>query len=466
MKRYLSLVFVSVLGGIITLVAYIAFFKQNHYIVEQKNAPPRFVPASFATTNAALAENVDFTVAAEKTVNSVVHVKNLTVSRGPSSVFDFFYGYGGRERAQIGMGSGVIIAPDGYIVTNNHVVENSRELEVTLNNNRSYKAELIGTDPATDIALLKIDTKEALPYLVFGDSDNTRIGEWVLAVGNPFNLTSTVTAGIISAKARDLDETDGKNQSFIQTDAAVNPGNSGGALVNIRGELIGINTAISSQTGSYVGYSFAVPSNIARKVVEDVMEYGNVQRGMLGVTGSGLNSYAAEQLGIQDTEGFYVNEVEEESGAEKAGIKKGDVIKKLDNVKIAKFSDLSGYISSKRPNDMIDVTINRNGTIKTIPVKLVKTQLYEINRLGIEVKNLSKNDKKVYHTKDGVKITRTNGYMSRYNLEGKVLVAINDEKVEDIDDVKRIMKSNTTYNSAIALVMLNENGEKERLVFQ
>ncbi len=433
MKRYLSLLFVSVLGGILTLGAYIAFFHQDSYVVEQQNVQPEFIPANFNYANTAIAENVDFTIAAENTVNAVVHVRNTTTSKEPSSLFDYFRGNGGKERAQVGMGSGVIISPDGYIVTNNHVIENSTALQVTLNNNKSYEAELIGADPSTDIALLKINTKKSLPYLIFGDSDNTKIGEWVLAVGNPFNLTSTVTAGIISAKARDLNERDRKSQSFIQTDAAVNPGNSGGALVDTRGNLIGINTAISSRTGSYVGYSFAVPSNIARKIVEDIMEYGSVQKGMLGISGLGLNSYFAEELEVQDTEGIYVNGIEEESGAEKAGIIKGDIIKKIDGLKVSKFSDLTGYISSKRPNDLVDVTVKRDKTIKTFPVKLTKTQLYEIDKLGIEVKNLSKTDKKNYKIKTGVKIARANNrYLS--NLEGKILVAINDEKVKTIDD--------------------------------
>ncbi len=463
MKKYVSLLLVSILGGALTLGAYFAFFQQTHY-TSQLEAPSRYlIPAGYTTGSSNGGELADFTVAAEKTVHAVVHVKNRTVSREPSNLFDFFYGYGGREREQIGTGSGVIISPDGYIVTNNHVIENATELQVVLNDNKTYEAELIGSDNATDIALLKIKSGESLPYLIFGDSDATKIGEWALAVGNPFNLTSTVTAGIISAKSRDLNERDGRNQSFIQTDAAVNPGNSGGALVNTRGELIGINTAITSQTGSYIGYSFAVPSNIARKVVEDIMEYGNVQRGMLGVSGLSLDSYSAEQLGVKDTEGFYVDTVEEESGAEKAGIKKGDIVKKIDNVKISKFSDLTGYITSKRPNDVVNVTIVREGKTRDIPVKLVKMQTYEISRLGIEVKNLSKGDLKTYQVKNGVKITRITQYMARYNILGKVVVAINDESVGNIEDVKRIV-NNLEPGDRTVLLMVNERGEKERLI--
>jgi S1-C subfamily serine protease len=268
----------------------------------------------------------DFTVAAENTVNAVVHVMNLTVSKRPTNPIDFFFGSQVREVPRVGTGSGVIISPDGYIVTNNHVIAKATELSVTLNNNKTYEAKLIGTDPNSDIALIKIDTEKSLPYLAFGDSDDTKVGEWVLAVGNPFNLTSTVTAGIVSAKARALGRSD---QSFIQTDAAVNPGNSGGALVNTNGDLIGINTAITSQTGSYVGYSFAVPSNIAKKIVEDIMEYGTVQKGMLGISAPGINTPEAREKGINEIEGVYIGSVEEESGAYDANLQPGDIIKKI-----------------------------------------------------------------------------------------------------------------------------------------
>ena len=283
----------------------------------------------------------------------------------------------------------------------------------------------------------------------------------MLAVGNPFNLTSTVTAGIISAKARDL----GNNQAFLQTDAAVNPGNSGGALVDTRGQLVGINTAITSQTGSYVGYSFAVPSNIARKVVEDIMEYGNVQEGILGVQGAELNSLNAEQLGIEDSEGFYVDSVEDESGAFKAGIRKGDVIKQIDNVKISKFADLSGFLRSKRPSDVVKVTISRDGNLKTVPVKLVKNEIYRIESLGMAVRNLSEKDKKQFKTDGGVKISQLSQYLSRYGLQNKVIVELNDEKVSNVTDVRNIME-NTTEKRYVTLVMLNEKGERERLIIQ
>ncbi len=272
-------------------------------------------------------------------------------------MMEFFYGYkGDQQQEQIGTGSGVIISEDGYIVTNNHVIKDASDIEITLNNRKTYKAKLIGTDSKMDIALLKIDADEKLDYTTFADSDNTKVGEWVLAVGNPYNLNSTVTAGIISAKARNLD-TNGI-QSFIQTDAAVNPGNSGGALVNTRGELIGINTMISSVTGSYVGYSFAIPSNITRKIIQDIMEFGNVQRGILGIEGGELNSSVSKELGISQTDGFYVNKVTKNSGAQKAGITKGDIVTKLDNQNISSYADINGFMNTKRPNDKIQVTYN------------------------------------------------------------------------------------------------------------
>jgi Do/DeqQ family serine protease len=280
-----------------------------------------------------------------------VHVKNVSVRTYTDPWASFFYGGGTQQHEQIGTGSGVIVSEDGYIVTNNHVIQDATELEVTLNNNKAYKAKLIGTDSKMDIALLKIDADEKLPFIVFGNSDNVKVGEWVLAVGNPYQLNSTVTAGIISAKARNLDKA--SIQSFIQTDAAVNPGNSGGALVNTNGELIGINTMISSPTGSYAGYSFAVPSNITKKIIEDLMKFGNVQRGILGVEGGELNAEASKKLGISQTEGYYINKVNKNSGAEKAGIEKGDIIVKLDDKKITSSAELATVINTKRPNDIV-----------------------------------------------------------------------------------------------------------------
>lgn len=314
----------------------------------------------------------DLTFAASKSINAVVHVKNTSIVKDSDSwALQFFYGDDSRKK--VGTGSGVIISPDGYIVTNYHVIENSSEVIVTTNNNKEYDAVIIGFDEVYDIAVLKIDSDKSLDYIFFGDSDSTLIGEWVLAVGNPYNLNSTVTAGIISSKSRDLNEYDQKNQSFIQTDAAVNFGNSGGALVNIKGELIGINTLIQSMTGGYVGYSFAVPSNTVRKIFEDLLEYGDVQKGLLGVRGVALNSPYSRQLNISETEGFYIDEIEIGFGADSAGLKRGDIIKSIDGFKINRFSDLSGYLSSKRPGDKVEVKYVRDNKSKTAIVILKKS---------------------------------------------------------------------------------------------
>ncbi len=460
MKKIGALLLVSVFAGAITLGAYKLFFENTNYaVVAPDNGASVF---STSLEPASAIAGVDFTVAAENTVNAVVHVKNVTINRGPRNGWDFFYGSGGGStRPQVGTGSGVIITADGYIVTNNHVVAKSDQLQVTLNNNKTYDAVLIGADPNSDIALLKIDAERKLPYLAFGDSDNTKIGEWVLAVGNPFNLTSTVTAGIVSAKARDL----GKNQSFIQTDAAVNPGNSGGALVNTNGDLIGINTAITSQTGSYVGYSFAVPSNNAKKVVEDIMEYGNVQKGFLGVVPVPLNTPYALQKGIKDIDGVYIDAIKEDSGAEEANLKKGDVIKKVDDIKIHKLPDLTGYISTKRPGDAVMVTVEREGNYMDISVVLKKRQTLILPQMGLEVKNLSKKDLKKYKVKNGVKIVAVPERYRGYGLDGKILLSIDDEKINTIEEAKTLFGKISRYGKTI-ITMVDENGEKERLIFQ
>jgi Do/DeqQ family serine protease len=378
---------------------------------------------------------------------------------------EFFYGSrGGQQQEQIGTGSGVIISEDGYIVTNNHVIKDASELEVTLNNNKVYKAKLIGTDSKMDIALLKIDADGKLPYSTFADSDQVKVGEWVLAVGNPYNLTSTVTAGIVSAKARNLD-TKGI-QSFIQTDAAVNPGNSGGALVNTRGELIGINTMISSPTGSYAGYSFAVPSNITRKIIEDIMEFGNVQRGILGVEGGELTGNASKELGIKDTEGFYINKVNKNSGAEKAGLKKGDIIKKLDNQKISTFAELSGFINTKRPNDKVNVTYIRDGQTKVVPVTLVKNDIIQTDFKGLELENLSDTEKKNYRIDYGVKIKEVNNdrlQPYKEELEGSVILDIDGAKATDIETVSRLT-NNKDEKQGTSVKLLLKNGQVMRII--
>jgi Do/DeqQ family serine protease len=463
MKRFGSLLILAIFAGAITLTSYKLFFEKTNYtVVTDSSEMPLLTtsnrPASFKGNGI---NEVDFTIAAENTVNAVVHVKNLTLNSSKGSLLDFFYCSESRQIPQVGTGSGVIISPDGYIVTNNHVIAKANEIRITLNNNKSYEAEIIGTDPNTDIALLKIDVDKNLPYLAFGDSDDAKIGQWVLAVGNPFNLTSTVTAGIVSAKARDL----GRDQSFIQTDAAVNPGNSGGALVNTNGDLIGINTAITSQTGSYVGYSFAVPSNIAKKVVEDIMEYGNVQKGILGITSPRLSTPYAVNKGINEIDGVYIDGIEEDSGADDADLRSGDIIKMVDDIKVRKFADLTGYVSTKRPGDRIKVTIDRNGEDLIIPVELKKKDYIIVPVMGLRVKNLSEKDKEIYNVKTGVKITGVPETYRGYGLNGKVILEIDNEKVDDIYEAKNLFSAISRYDKTV-ITLIDENGEKERIVFQ
>jgi Do/DeqQ family serine protease len=449
MSKFGSLLLVSLLSGGVTLGAYKLFLEPN------TASKITLANPNYAKNVSLGAENIDFTTAAENTIHAVVHVKNKTVSKIP--VMDFIYGYrGDREQTQIGTGSGVIITEDGYIVTNNHVIQDATELEVTLNNNKSYKAKLVGTDSKMDIALLKIEADEKLPYTVFGDSDKIKVGEWVLAVGNPYNLNSTVTAGIISAKARNL-ANDGI-QSFIQTDAAVNPGNSGGALVNTRGELIGINTMISSPTGSYAGYSFAVPSNVTRKIIEDLMQFGNVQRGVLGIEGGEMNSNYAKEIGVKETQGFYINKVTKNSGAEKAGLQKGDIIVQLDDKKINGFAELTAYINTKRPNDVVQVRIIRDEKEKTIQVKLCKKELlnYEFN--GIEFEDIDAADKKKFRIKEGVKIkTLSNPDYTEYAnlLNGAIILSIDGQKAKDMETVSSYLAKKENQKAQYQIITKN-----------
>jgi len=461
MKRLSSLFLVSLLSGITTLGAYKLFIEEKG----NKDSVVTMAPNNFGRTVGLSGEAIDFTKAAENTVHTVVHVKNVSVRTVSDPIMEFFYGSrGGQQQEQIGTGSGVIISQDGYIVTNNHVVKDATELEVTLNNNKSYKAKLIGTDSKMDIALLKIDANEKLPYTTFADSDQVKVGEWVLAVGNPYNLTSTVTAGIVSAKARNL-ENNGL-QSFIQTDAAVNPGNSGGALVNTRGELIGINTMISSPTGSYAGYSFAVPSNITRKIIEDIMEFGNVQRGILGVEGGELNSKASQELGINDTEGFYISKVTKNSGAEKAGLKKGDIIKKLDTQKISSFSELTGYINSKRPNDKVQVTFVRDGETKTVPVTLIKNEMVTTEFKGLELEDIDAGDKRKFRIGYGVRIKDINNEnLKPYydQLKGNIILSVDNVKATDVQTLSKFLNKKDE-NQSVNIQMINRIGQVVQII--
>jgi Do/DeqQ family serine protease len=458
MKKIISIVLFSALGGALTLGGYKLFVEKPQIVIE-RTVEPQSEPTktNFIKTISPSVENTDFTVAAEKTIHSVVHVKNTSFRTVRDPFREFFYGQEGSNKkySQVGTGSGVIISSDGYIVTNNHVIQGATEIEVTLNNKKSYKAELIGTDPSNDIALIKVDAHE-LPYVTLGDSDAVKIGEWVLAVGNPYNLTSTVTAGIVSAKGRDLEGNSGV-ESFIQTDAAVNSGNSGGALVNIRGELIGINTAITSRTGSFIGYSFAVPSNITKKVIEDLMEFGNVQAAILGIY------YDAEFK----EEGVKIDRVNSDGGAEKAGLEEGDIIIRVNSVKISKFSDLKGQLNAKRPGDIINVAYLRDNVERTTNVTLSKNEISRVSGLGLELKNLDASELKKLDISNGVKIIGiSNKELIYYGVkEGYVITSINNNDVSSAADVNNMI-NNKEDGDVLRIEMLNLEGELERYIFR
>ncbi len=462
MKKFSSLLAVSLLSGAMTLGGYKLFVENDG----NKKSIVTDAPASNYTRTVSLgAENIDFTAAADRAVHYVVHVKNVSYRTVTNPMLEFFYGYRGtQQQEQVGTGSGVIISEDGYIVTNNHVVKDASDLEVTLNNRKVYKAKVIGTDSKMDIALLKIDADEKLPYTSFANSDNVKVGEWVLAVGNPYNLNSTVTAGIVSAKARTIGEN--SIQSFIQTDAAVNPGNSGGALVNTNGELIGINTMISSMTGSYVGYSFAVPSNVTKKIIEDIMEFGNVQRGILGVEGGELNAAASKELGISDTDGFYVNRVNKGSGAEKSGLKKGDIIVKLDNSTVTSYSDIQNVLNTKRPNDKVNVTFKRNGKLMNVPVALSKNDTFSTEIKGLQLENIDATDKRTFGINYGVKISEVhNERLSQYadDLEGGIILSIGNVKATDVETVSKTLES-IGEDQTVQVDMITRGGQRLRLL--
>tara|TARA_B110000503_G_scaffold93005_1_gene140260 strand:+ start:55078 stop:56490 length:1413 start_codon:yes stop_codon:yes gene_type:complete len=470
MKKYLLLLLSAVIGGFIAVYTY---EKLNSIQSNKENRRNLIITEQISANNVIssttlLQDRPEFVEIAEKTINSVVHVKNSLSSSDRISLEDLMFGRK-QDKMQIGTGSGVIISADGYIITNAHVIDEAEKILITTNDNKEFEAKLIGSDEQNDIALLKIETENDLPYAVFGDSDSTKIGEWVLAIGNPFNLTSTVTAGIISAKARNLDITGRTTQSFIQTDAAVNPGNSGGALVNTMGQLIGINTAIQSQTGSYIGYSFAVPSNIAKKVIKDLMEFGIVQNGFLGVTGTALNNTIAKEFSTNETEGFYINSVEKYSGADLAGIKKGDIIKYIDEIKISKFSDLKGYLSSKRPNDLVVVDLINTNQRKKVNVKLNKNERISFNVIGI-LKNLSDEELEKYNKSSGVKISDFNGRYEKYWTDngieiGNIINNINGVKINSITDIQDILKEINNYDP-LRIEIINSKNQIERFNFR
>lgn len=463
MKNIGTILATSLLSGVVTLGSYKLFFEENALL---NNSNTITTSAPFRNVANTTFEAPNFKLAAEKTIHTVVHVKNVSFRNAPRNpIMEYFYGYqgGGQTYAQVGTGSGVIISEDGYIITNNHVIQGASELEITLNDNRTFKAKLVGTDSKMDIALLKINTSEKLPFAAFADSDAISVGDWVLAVGNPYNLTSTVTAGIVSAKARNLSENG--IQSFIQTDAAVNPGNSGGALVNSNGDLIGINTMISSATGSYVGYSFAIPSNMARKIVNDLMEYGKVQQGILGVQGYEVNSQIAAENKLNFKQGFYVESVTKNSGAEAAGIKKGDIIYKIDNKGINSFLDLNSIIATKRPNDEVKVSLKRNNQDKEFLVKLSKKEIAQIQFNGFEVENLSPTEQKALGINYGVKINGISNErfkMYENELKNAIILAVNGTKIKNTEHANEILSK--LNQEQLRMDLITPRGERLRLI--
>lgn len=411
--------------------------------------------SQYRTVNLSLDNYPDFTYAAESAIDAVVYVKVVSreLSRQAPSIFDFFFGYGGtpQERERVGSGSGVIIREDGYIVTNNHVIEGATDIEVTLTNNKTFKAELIGTDPATDVALIKVDA-QGLPVIPFGDSDKLRLGEWVLAIGSPYNLRSTVTAGIVSAKGRSIPDNsrEFKIESFIQTDAAVNPGNSGGALVDKAGNLVGINTAIVSQTGAYAGYSFAVPVNIVKRIVDDLMDFGSVRRAVLGVVMSPITQEIADKLKLSSLNGVYIVEVSPGSAAEQAGVKKEDVLVKIDSVQVTNASSVQEMVSGFYPGDKATLTVIRGGKEKELEVTFkgtaqengTVTEDGSVAFYGSAIKEASKETKERLGIKSGVEIVSVGPgkIMDAGVTEGFVILYVNDQPVSKPQDVINIIK--------------------------
>lgn len=460
-KNILSIIIAALVGG---LTAF-AVAKNTEPQGTMQTVVPSEDGSSYRTVNLNLSDYPDFTYAAESAVDAVVYVKvSVPVQdmRGSGSIFDFFDFFGpfgqmpgqgqnqGSPREQVGSGSGVIIRQDGYIVTNNHVVGDASKIEVTLNNNQTYTASLVGTDPATDVAIIKIDA-ESLPTIPFADSDKLRLGEWVLAIGSPYELRSTITAGIVSAKGRSMPNygKELKIESFIQTDAAVNPGNSGGALVNKQGQLVGVNTAIISQTGSYAGYSFAIPSNIVRKIADDLITFGSVKRAVLGVTVSEIDAKKAQELKLSTPQGVYINEVLKGSASDKAGIKSGDILISLDSTKINSFPALQEAVSQFRPGDKADVTVIRDGQRKTFSVTFNDSSVSNGQDLGNGVAffgaTITEAPEEVLSSlglKKGVLIVEVGeGKMKEAGAQpGTVITYVNDTPVAKPQDVLNIAK--------------------------
>ncbi len=456
-KKSASYVAFAFVGAVLALTIYSQFNSPHDKSVAEERQP---IQLSSYTQPVALpqAQLPDLTQAAEKSVSAVVHITTKSKNNyydSNSQIYEFFFGPRGNNPEQQysrAAGSGVIISEDGFVVTNNHVIESAVDIEIILNDNRKFSAKVIGRDPNTDIALLKIDARN-LSVLSWGDSEMLKLGEWVLAVGNPFNLTSTVTAGIVSAKSRSIGIMGGKMpmESFIQTDAAVNPGNSGGALVNSRGELVGINTAIASQTGSYSGYSFAVPATIVRKVVEDLRKFGEVQRALLGVSIKPIDAEFAKENKLDKIEGIYIEEVTEEGAAKAAGIKKGDIILAINSTKVNSFSELQEQIGKHRPGDQVAVTIKRDRIEKIYNVTLRNTKgntaivKESFSELGAEFGDISDKDRERLNISQGIQVLKiTSGKMKNAGVRaGFIITDVNKISIESVDDMKRIISQSS-----------------------
>jgi serine protease Do len=411
---------------------------------------------------------VDFTFAAEQTVHGVVHVHTKSTMSGQSDnpFLDYFYGNRNRRPQEVqGYGSGVIISPDGYIITNNHVVENSESIEVILSDNRTFTAKIIGRDPASDIALIKISA-ENLPFIKYGDSDLLKVGEWVLAVGNPFNLTSTVTAGIVSAKGRSLSDPDGTNpyriESFIQTDAALNMGNSGGALVNTKGLLVGITSMIMSRSGDFAGNSFAIPVSIVKKVVDDLKEFGEVQRALIGVNIKDVESADADKQNLKEVKGVLVTNVVTDGSAADAGIKENDVIVKFNGVTVNSVSELQEQVGRRRPGDKATVTYMRSGKESTAEIvmknasgttKVVTPGMGDVVVYGAKFESLAPRDMRSYNVDYGVRVTDvSNGRFKDIGIKrGDIILSLNGKKVKNPADVNQFTNNGTTLKSIVGI---------------
>ena len=473
MRKYLIFFGIALLGGVSALGLANLFTKSQP---TEFGARQNF---QFASKTEELPQ-ANFVNAAQVVTPAVVHIKitgNNESSEHGGEDFDpleFFrkHGFNMPPSGQsLRSGSGVILSDDGYIVTNNHVIDGGGTIEVVLNNKKSYKGTLIGSDANFDIALIKIDPKVKLPYVSYGNSDEIKVGEWVLAVGNPFNLTSTVTAGIVSAKARNIRLINGSSpvEAFIQTDAAVNPGNSGGALVNTRGELVGINTAIASQTGNYEGYSFAVPVNIVKKVIDDLHKYGKVQRGYLGIQISDVDSKKAEENDLKELKGVFVEKANEGSSAQEAGLKKGDVILKVDNVEINSVSELQEQISRRKPGDKVVITYLRDNVIKTADVilkneagntKITESASVETGRaLGAEFASMDRNALQKLELKNGVKVTKVGpGKFKNAGIPEGFIITKVDKK--DVSSVSEVTAAIVSKKGGVLVEGVNPDGTK------